>query len=166
MLDTKDIAKLEKAGVESIKIRSILTCECKSGVCSKCYGGNLANGKPVAVGEAVGIIAAQSIGEPGTQLTMRTFHTGGIANAEDITQGLPRVEELFEGRKPKNAAIISEISGKTRFEEIKRTRNICRNLSGRGRKAVSDPIRLPDQDPGRRLGRKRPAADRRLDQSA
>ncbi|SCH63277.1 DNA-directed RNA polymerase subunit beta' [uncultured Ruminococcus sp.] len=124
MLADKDIAKLEKAGVESIKIRSILTCECKSGVCSKCYGGNLANGKPVAVGEAVGIIAAQSIGEPGTQLTMRTFHTGGIANAEDITQGLPRVEELFEGRKPKNAAIISEISGKTRFEEIKRTRNI------------------------------------------
>ena len=124
MLDDKDIAKLEKAGVESVKIRSILTCECKSGVCSKCYGGNLANGKPVAVGEAVGIIAAQSIGEPGTQLTMRTFHTGGIANAEDITQGLPRVEELFEARKPKNAAIISEISGKTRFEEVKRTRNI------------------------------------------
>jgi DNA-directed RNA polymerase subunit beta' len=124
LLDEKDIAKLEKAGVEKIKIRSILTCECKSGVCSKCYGANLANGKPVAVGEAVGIIAAQSIGEPGTQLTMRTFHTGGAANAEDITQGLPRVEELFEGRKPKNAAIIAEISGKTRFEEIKRTRNV------------------------------------------
>ncbi len=124
LLDEKDIKKLENAGVETIKIRSILTCECKSGVCSKCYGANLANGKPVAVGEAVGIIAAQSIGEPGTQLTMRTFHTGGIASAEDITQGLPRVEELFEGRKPKSAAIISEISGKTRFEEIKRTKNI------------------------------------------
>jgi DNA-directed RNA polymerase subunit beta' len=124
MLDDKDIAKLERAGVEQIKIRSILTCEAKHGVCSKCYGANLANGNPVAVGEAVGIIAAQSIGEPGTQLTMRTFHTGGIANAEDITQGLPRVEELFESRKPKNAAIISEISGKARFEEIKRTKNI------------------------------------------
>ena len=83
------------------------TASAKHGVCAKCYGANLANGKPVAVGEAVGIIAAQSIGEPGTQLTMRTFHTGGVANAEDITQGLPRVEELFEGRKPKNAAIIS-----------------------------------------------------------
>ena len=124
MLDEKDIKKLERAGVETIKIRSILTCECKHGVCSKCYGANLANGNPVAVGEAVGIIAAQSIGEPGTQLTMRTFHTGGIANAEDITQGLPRVEELFESRKPKSAAIISEIAGKTRFEEIKRTKNI------------------------------------------
>lgn len=124
LLDEKDIAKLERAGVEKIKIRSILTCESKHGVCSKCYGANLANGKSVAVGEAVGIIAAQSIGEPGTQLTMRTFHTGGIANAEDITQGLPRVEELFEGRKPKSAAIISEIAGRTRFEEIKRTKNI------------------------------------------
>lgn len=124
LLNEKDIKKLESSGVETIKIRSILTCESKHGVCSKCYGANLANGNPVAVGEAVGIIAAQSIGEPGTQLTMRTFHTGGIANAEDITQGLPRVEELFEGRKPKSAAIISEIAGKTRFEEIKRTKNI------------------------------------------
>ena len=83
----------------------------KHGVCKKCYGANLANGQPVTVGEAVGIIAAQSIGEPGTQLTMRTFHTGGVASAEDITQGLPRVEELFEGRKPKHLAIISEIAG-------------------------------------------------------
>ncbi len=124
LLNEKDIKKLESSGVKTIKIRSILTCESKHGVCSKCYGANLANGNPVAVGEAVGIIAAQSIGEPGTQLTMRTFHTGGIANAEDITQGLPRVEELFEGRKPKSAAIISEIAGKTRFEEIKRTKNI------------------------------------------
>ena len=106
LLDDKDIKKLENAGVETIKIRSILTCESKQGVCSKCYGANLATGSAVAVGEAVGIIAAQSIGEPGTQLTMRTFHTGGIANAEDITQGLPRVEELFESRKPKNPGII------------------------------------------------------------
>ncbi len=124
LLDDADIKKLEKAGVERIKIRSILTCQCKHGVCAKCYGANLATGKRVTVGEAVGIVAAQSIGEPGTQLTMRTFHTGGVANAEDITQGLPRVEELFESRKPKNAAIISEIAGKTRFTEVKRTRAI------------------------------------------
>ncbi len=124
LLTEKDVEKLENAGVERVKIRSMLSCEAKQGVCAKCYGANLANGKPVAVGEAVGIIAAQSIGEPGTQLTMRTFHTGGIASAEDITQGLPRVEELFEARKPKNAAIISEIAGKVRFEEIKRTRTV------------------------------------------
>ena len=111
------------SGVESIEIRSILACRSKHGVCKKCYGANLANGQPVTVGEAVGIIAAQSIGEPGTQLTMRTFHTGGVASAEDITQGLPRVEELFETRKPKNLAIISEIEGDVRFEEIKNTRH-------------------------------------------
>ncbi len=107
------------AGVKKIKIRSILGCRAKHGVCRKCYGSNLANGQPVTIGEAVGIIAAQSIGEPGTQLTMRTFHTGGIASAEDITQGLPRVEELFEARKPKHLAILSEIDGELRFEEIK-----------------------------------------------
>ncbi len=107
--------------MRKIEIRSILDCTAKHGICKKCYGANLANGKPVDVGEAVGIIAAQSIGEPGTQLTMRTFHTGGVASAEDITQGLPRVEELFEGRKPKHLAIISEISGVVSFEEIKRT---------------------------------------------
>ena len=111
------------SGVESVEIRSILACRSKHGVCRKCYGSNLANGYPVTVGEAVGIIAAQSIGEPGTQLTMRTFHTGGVASAEDITQGLPRVEELFETRKPKNLAIISEIDGDVRFEEIKNTRH-------------------------------------------
>ncbi|MDR1001883.1 MAG: DNA-directed RNA polymerase subunit beta' [Oscillospiraceae bacterium] len=98
-------------GAEKVSIRSVLTCQSKRGICKKCYGANLATGKTVTAGEAVGIIAAQSIGEPGTQLTMRTFHTGGIANAEDITQGLPRVEELFEGRKPKRLAIISEIRG-------------------------------------------------------
>ena len=111
------------SGVESVEIRSILACRSKHGVCQKCYGSNLANGHPVTVGEAVGIIAAQSIGEPGTQLTMRTFHTGGVASAEDITQGLPRVEELFETRKPKNLAIISEIDGDVRFEDIKNTRH-------------------------------------------
>ncbi len=107
-----------------IKIRSLLTCESEQGVCIKCYGANLANGKPVTVGEAVGIIAAQSIGEPGTQLTMRTFHTGGIASSQDITQGLPRVEELFEARKPKTFAILSEIDGILSFREIKGNENI------------------------------------------
>ena len=97
---------------------------CSSRCLQECYGANLANGQPVTVGEAVGIIAAQSIGEPGTQLTMRTFHTGGVASAEDITQGLPRVEELFEGRKPKHLAIISEIPGKVSFEDIKKNRHV------------------------------------------
>ncbi len=124
LMAEEDAKKIINTGTKSIKIRSILTCESKQGVCTKCYGANLATGLPVAIGEAVGVIAAQSIGEPGTQLTMRTFHTGGIASAEDITQGLPRVEELFEGRRPKNSAIISEISGKVRIEEIKRTRHI------------------------------------------
>ncbi len=108
----------------SIAIRSILGCKSRRGVCRKCYGINLANGLPVTVGESVGIIAAQSIGEPGTQLTMRNFHTGGVVDAEDITQGLPRVEELFEARKPKRAAIISEIAGKVSFQEVKRNREI------------------------------------------
>ena len=124
LMDHKDAKTIISHGVERIEIRSILNCQSKQGVCRKCYGANLANGLPVAVGEAVGIIAAQSIGEPGTQLTMRTFHTGGIASSEDITQGLPRVEELFEGRKPKHLAIISEIKGEVRFEEIKNNRHV------------------------------------------
>ena len=107
-----------------IKIRSLLTCESEHGVCIKCYGRNLATAGPVTVGEAVGIIAAQSIGEPGTQLTMRTFHTGGVASSADITQGLPRVEELFEGRKPKTLAMLSEISGTVSFEEIKKSKHV------------------------------------------
>ena len=115
---------VEKHHVERIKIRSVLTCNAKHGVCSKCYGSNLASVGSVTTGEAVGIIAAQSIGEPGTQLTMRTFHTGGIASSEDITQGLPRVEELFEGRKPKHLAHISEIDGVVRFAEEKKKRLI------------------------------------------
>ncbi len=107
-----------------IKIRSLLTCDADHGVCIKCYGANLATGDPVTVGEAVGIIAAQSIGEPGTQLTMRTFHTGGVATGQDITQGLPRVEELFEARKPKVLAILSEIDGILSFREIKGNEHI------------------------------------------
>ena len=119
LMGDKEADIIVNSGVESIKIRSVLSCRAKHGACRKCYGDNLANRQPVTVGEAVGIIAAQSIGEPGTQLTMRTFHTGGVASAEDITQGLPRVEELFEARKPKSLAIISEIDGEVRFEEIK-----------------------------------------------
>ena len=110
-------------GVEKVKIRTILTCRSHIGVCAKCYGSNLATGQTVQVGEAVGIIAAQSIGEPGTQLTMRTFHTGGVAGG-DITQGLPRVEELFEARKPKGLAIITEIAGKVEIRDTKKKREI------------------------------------------
>ena len=124
LMNDHDADIIVKSGVEHIKIRSVLNCCAKHGVCKKCYGANLANGQTVAVGEAVGIIAAQSIGEPGTQLTMRTFHTGGVASSEDITQGLPRVEELFEGRKPKHLAIISEIDGSVSFEEIKKNRHV------------------------------------------
>ena len=124
LMDDSDAELITSRGVERIKIRSVLNCRAKNGVCRKCYGASLANGKAVTVGEAVGIIAAQSIGEPGTQLTMRTFHTGGVASAEDITQGLPRVEELFEGRKPKHVAIINEIDGKVAFQEIKKNRHV------------------------------------------
>lgn len=111
------------AGYETLEIRSVLTCQTPHGVCSKCYGINLATGRPVHVGEAVGIIAAQSIGEPGTQLTMRTFHTGGVAGG-DITQGLPRVEELFEARKPKGLAVIAEADGKISFKETKKKKEV------------------------------------------
>ena len=126
LINDADAKKIIEAGVEKIKIRSVLHCKARTGVCAKCYGANLAFNNIVSVGEAVGVIAAQSIGEPGTQLTMRTFHTGGVASAdaEDITQGLPRVEELFESRRPKGAAILSRISGKIHIEEVKTTRNI------------------------------------------
>jgi len=123
MMGENEADIIVNSGAQSVKIRSVLSCRAKHGACRKCYGSNLANRQPVTVGEAVGIIAAQSIGEPGTQLTMRTFHTGGVASAEDITQGLPRVEELFEARKPKSLAIISEIDGVVRFEEIKNARH-------------------------------------------
>ncbi|MBE7023877.1 MAG: DNA-directed RNA polymerase subunit beta' [Ruminococcaceae bacterium] len=115
---------ITEAGVESVKIRSVLKCRSKVGVCAKCYGHNLANGEAVNIGEAVGIIAAQSIGEPGTQLTMRTFHAGGVAGGDDITQGLPRVEELFEARKPKGLAIIAEIGGRIKITENKKKREV------------------------------------------
>ena len=119
MLMGSDAEGLEARGIERVLVRSVLTCEAASGVCARCYGINLAVGAPVNPGEAVGVIAAQSIGEPGTQLTMRTFHTGGIAG-DDITQGLPRVEELFEARKPKRMATLSEISGTVSMEETHR----------------------------------------------
>ncbi len=117
IMDEHDADLIVNSGATQVKLRSILDCRAKHGVCRKCYGSNLANGMPVTIGEAVGIIAAQSIGEPGTQLTMRTFHTGGVAGGEDITQGLPRVEELFEARKPKHIAIITEISGQVKLED-------------------------------------------------
>jgi DNA-directed RNA polymerase subunit beta' len=109
--------------ITKVKIRTVLTCRCKVGVCAKCYGANMASGQAVQVGEAIGIIAAQSIGEPGTQLTMRTFHTGGVAGS-DITQGLPRVEELFEARKPKGLAIVTEISGEVEVKDTKKKREV------------------------------------------
>ena len=118
------IAKLVEAGIEHIKVRSVLTCESAVGVCAACYGRSLATGKLVDIGEAVGIIAAQSIGEPGTQLTMRTFHTGGVASADDITQGLPRVQELFEARTPKTASPIAEADGVITIEDSDRQRKL------------------------------------------
>ncbi len=123
MITDEQADAIVKAGIERVLIRTILECKAKHGVCSHCYGADLASSKPVNVGEAVGIIAAQSIGEPGTQLTMRTFHTGGVAGA-DITQGLPRVEELFEARRPKKSAIIAEAAGVARITENKRLRTI------------------------------------------
>ncbi len=123
MLTAQDAATIVAAGVTQVHVRSILKCKCKHGVCAHCYGADLATNKTVSVGEAVGIIAAQSIGEPGTQLTMRTFHTGGIAGA-DITQGLPRVEEIFEARRPKKTATISEVSGVVEIQDAKRARNV------------------------------------------
>ncbi|MFD6177917.1 MULTISPECIES: DNA-directed RNA polymerase subunit beta' [unclassified Isoptericola] len=118
------IDKVIAAGIENVKVRSVLTCESRVGTCAKCYGRSLATGKLVDIGEAVGIIAAQSIGEPGTQLTMRTFHTGGVASAEDITQGLPRVTELFEARTPKGEAPIAEYTGTVAIEDTERTRHL------------------------------------------
>ena len=130
MITPKRAARVVTEGVnaegkpyDAVKIRTILTCKCHVGVCAKCYGANMATGEPVQVGESVGIVAAQSIGEPGTQLTMRTFHTGGVAGG-DITQGLPRVEELFEARKPKGLAIITEIKGTATIKDTKKKREI------------------------------------------
>jgi len=122
-MDTKVADRIENAGIKKVRIRSVFTCKSKHGVCAKCYGMNMATAEKINIGEAVGIVAAQSIGEPGTQLTMRTFHTGGVAGS-DITQGLPRVEELFEARKPKGLAIVTEISGTVRIEETKKKRTV------------------------------------------
>ena len=130
MITPKRAEAVMKYGVDEngehltkVKIRTILSCKSRVGICAKCYGANMATGEPVQVGEAVGIIAAQSIGEPGTQLTMRTFHTGGVAG-DDITQGLPRVEELFEARKPKGLAIITEFGGVATINDTKKKREI------------------------------------------
>ena len=123
MIQEDDAEAIINAGIEKVNIRTVLNCKTHHGVCSKCYGRNLATGKEVNIGEAVGIIAAQSIGEPGTQLTMRTFHTGGVAGG-DITQGLPRVEELFEARKPKGLAIISEITGRVEIDETGKRKEV------------------------------------------
>ena len=124
MMDMFDAEKIKAAGITELEIRSVMTCRAHVGVCARCYGSNMSNGQCVKVGESVGIIAAQSIGEPGTQLTMRTLHTGGIASAEDITQGLPRVEELFESRRPKAMAIMSEIAGTVHIDDTKKSRHV------------------------------------------
>ena len=123
MITPKRAAKVVAAGIDRVKIRTVLSCKSHIGVCAKCYGANMATGQAVQVGEAVGIIAAQSIGEPGTQLTMRTFHSGGVAG-DDITQGLPRVEELFEARKPKGLAIIAEFAGVATIKDTKKKREV------------------------------------------
>ncbi len=150
MITPKRAARIMKEGVdnqtggsiEKVKIRTILTCKCKVGICAKCYGANMATGEPVQVGESVGIIAAQSIGEPGTQLTMRTFHSGGVAGG-DITQGLPRVEELFEARKPKGLAIITEIPGVAVINDTKKKREVIVTI----RKQVNPRLTLFHTDP-------------------
>ena len=135
MMTEEDADKIIAAGIEKVYIRTVLKCKARHGVCAKCYGADLASGKSVNVGEAVGIIAAQSIGEPGTQLTMRTFHTGGVAGS-DITQGLPRVEELFEARRPKKTAIITEIAGTVSIQDVKKTRNVVVTSAETGESAA------------------------------
>ncbi len=131
LIDHDMAQRIVGAGIEEVSIRTVLTCRSENGVCAHCYGANLTNGKLVDVGEAVGIIAAQSIGEPGTQLTMRTFHSGGVATGDDITQGLPRVEELFEARRPKREATLSEIAGTVSVSETKKKREVTiRNEEG------------------------------------
>lgn len=138
MLISEELAKdIEDAGIKVAKVRSVLTCEANHGVCARCYGVNLANQKPVNVGESVGIIAAQSIGEPGTQLTMRTFHSGGVAG-NDITQGLPRVEELFEARKPKGMALIAEMDGVVSFGQSEKKSEII--ITGENGESIAEQI--------------------------
>jgi DNA-directed RNA polymerase subunit beta' len=138
---TDEVASaIEKAGIEEVSIRSVLTCKSKYGICAKCYGKNMATGTETIIGEAVGIIAAQSIGEPGTQLTMRTFHTGGVATSDDITQGLPRIEELFEARKPKGLALISEVSGRVKIYNSEARKEIVIKQSGGEEKTYPIPF--------------------------
>ncbi|MBO5870565.1 MAG: DNA-directed RNA polymerase subunit beta' [Clostridia bacterium] len=140
MITDKQARKIAESGIEKVKIRSLINCRAKHGVCVHCYGADMTSGKPVNIGEAVGIIAAQSIGEPGTQLTMRTFHSGGVAGG-DITQGLPRVEEIFEARKPKKTAILAEFDGVLRIEESKKTKQlIVRNEETGEERATSVPL--------------------------
>ncbi|MBR4072856.1 MAG: DNA-directed RNA polymerase subunit beta' [Clostridia bacterium] len=141
MMTAEDAKRIVDAGIERIEIRSILNCHSHHGVCKKCYGVNLATNKPVTIGEAVGIVAAQSIGEPGTQLTMRTFHTGGIASTEDITQGLPRVEELFEARRPKHCGVIAKTSGRVSIREEKRANVLT--ITGEIDNIDSEKITIP-----------------------
>jgi DNA-directed RNA polymerase subunit beta' len=124
MITEEHASAIEAAGIEEVTIRSVLTCKARYGVCARCYGRDMASGKTVRIGEAVGTIAAQSIGEPGTQLTMRTFHTGGVATSDDITQGLPRVEELFEARKPKGMAIVSDVAGIVKITDVENRKQI------------------------------------------
>ena len=123
MLSEEDVQRIERAGITRVHVRSVINCRAKHGVCVHCYGADLSSGQPVSVGEAVGIIAAQSIGEPGTQLTMRTFHSGGVAGG-DITQGLPRVEEIFEARRPKKTAVLAPFAGTVSVEESRKSRQI------------------------------------------
>jgi len=143
MIDGDIAKKIVDAGITEVEVRSSLTCRTKHGVCSKCYGMGLATRSKVNIGEAVGIIAAQSIGEPGTQLTMRTFHMGGVAGG-DITQGLPRVEELFEARKPKGLAMISEIAGKVKIKEEGNKKEIEELMKDRKeRRIATQPLEFP-----------------------
>ena len=151
------VDKLVAAGVETVRVRSVLTCESKLGVCAACYGRSLPTGKTVDVGEAVGIIAAQSIGEPGTQLTMRTFHTGGVAG-EDITQGLPRVQEIFEARVPKGKAPIAETPGRIRIEDGER---VAEDHHRAGRRQRGDRPRQDLQAGPAAGARRRPRRGRR-----
>ena len=150
MINDDQAKAITKAGIEKVFVRSILTCKSKQGICAKCYGKNRANGKPVNLGEAVGVIAAQSIGEPGTQLTMRTFHTGGVATGADITRGLPRIEELFEARKPKGVALVCEVNGTVSIVDSDNKREIVvSNPNGEGKTyqiAKSSRLKVNDGD--------------------
>ena len=172
MITPKRAEAIIKNGVDengnpynALKIRTILTCKSHIGVCAKCYGANMATGEAVQVGESVGIIAAQSIGEPGTQLTMRTFHTGGVAGG-DITQGLPRVEELFEARKPKGLAIITEIPGTVTILDTKKKREVQVTSEDGESKTYLISVRFPYQGTGWTGAGGRRRADRRKRKSA